>query len=88
MLKARNDLSLMDSLSVPFIIYADTNITDGFTHLPHFMMVTKATEKTFEVFDPWEGTVSRMARLKVIKGINLLRDHIKVCPFIITVDQD
>ena len=88
MLKARNDLSLMEDLVAPFIIYTDTNIIDGFTHLPHFMMVTKMTEKMVEIFDPWEGKVSRMSKQKVLKGIKLLRNHIKICPFIITVDQD
>jgi len=88
MVKARNDISLIDTLSAPFIVYTDTNITDGFTHLPHFMMVTGVTEKMFSVFDPWTGKVSRMSKQRVLKGIDLLRSHVKVCPFIITIDQD
>ncbi len=87
MLQARNDLTLMNSMRTPFIVYTDTNITDGFTHLPHFMMVTKATEKMFEVFDPWEGRVLRMSKRKIVEGVNLLRNHIKICPFIIIEDQ-
>lgn len=88
MLKARNDLTLLNTLRPPFIVYTDTNISDGFTHLPHFMIVTKATEKMLEVFDPWEGKVSRMSKQKVLRGIDLLRSHIKICPFIIAIDQD
>lgn len=83
MVHKKNDEKLLDSLEVPFIVYVDNNITDGWTHLPHFMMVTSATDKFYNVFDPWEGKVSKISKEKLLGGINLLRDHVKVCPFVI-----
>lgn len=81
----RNDMRFIDNLELPCIVYVDAVITDGYTHLPHFMMITKKTEKMFEVFDPWEGKVSRVSKQKIVSGIDQLRGHIKMCPFIITV---
>ena len=83
MVHKKNDEKLLNSLEAPFIVYVDNNITDGWTHLPHFMMVTSATDKFYNVFDPWEGKVSRISKEKLLGGINLLRDHVKVCPFVI-----
>lgn len=82
-----NNAALLDALTAPFIVYVDNNITDGWTHLPHFMMVTKSTNKFYEIFDPWEGTVRRIAKTKLLAGITLLRDHVKVCPFVIVPSE-
>ena len=84
MVLGKNDQKLLDSLSVPFIVYVDNYITDGFTHLPHFMMVVKSTEKMYDVFDPWEGKIIKISKAKLVDGIDLLRSHVKICPFIIT----
>lgn len=84
MILTKNDQKLLESLDTPFIVYVDNSVTDGWTHLPHFMMVTKATDKFYDVFDPWEGKVSKLSKAKILSGIDLLRDHIKVCPFVIT----
>lgn len=84
MIQAKNDQTLLDSLEAPFIVYVDNNITDGWTHLPHFMMVTKTTNKFYDIFDPWEGKVSRISKKKILDGIELLRSHVRVCPFVIT----
>lgn len=51
------------------------------------MMVIGATEKMFDVFDPWEGKISKMSKQKLLRGIDLLRGHIKVCPFVIAADD-
>jgi hypothetical protein len=83
MLLGKNDQKLLDSLDAPYIVYTDTHITDGYTHLPHFLMVTKATEKMYDIFDPWNGATTKMSKQKVQKGIDLLRSHIKICPFVI-----
>lgn len=83
MVHKKNDKKLLDSFDTPFIVYVDNNITDGWTHLPHFMVVTKATEKFYEVFDPWEGKVAKISKAKLLNGIDLLRSHVKVCPFVI-----
>ena len=83
MVQAKNDKTLLASLEAPFIVYVDNNITDGWTHLPHFMMVTKATEKFYEVFDPWVGKTIKISKEKLLHGIDLLRDHVKICPFVI-----
>lgn len=79
----KNDMKLLESLSQPFIVYTDNNITNGFTHLPHFMMVTGSAKMMFDVFDPWEGKTRKLAKTKVLNGIDLLRSHIKICPFVI-----
>lgn len=82
----KNNTNLLASLYAPYIVYIDTNITDGFTHLPHFMMVTGETKTTYTVFDPWTGTTRRMSKQKILRGIDLLRSHIKICPFVITTN--
>lgn len=82
----KNDAKLLDSLEPPFIVYVDINITDGWMHLPHFMMVTKATEKFYHVFDPWEGKIRKLSKDKILNGISSLRSHIKVCPFVIKAE--
>lgn len=84
MVHRKNDEKLLNSLDAPFIVYVDNNITDGWTHLPHFMMVTGVTEKFYDVFDPWVGKTNRMSKEKLLNGIQSLRNHIKLCPFVIT----
>lgn len=87
MIHKRNDQSLLNSLDTPFIAYVDNNITDGWTHLPHFLLVTGATERFYDVFDPWDGKVIRLSKKKLLSGIEQLRSHVKVCPFIITATE-
>ena len=83
MVHQKNDEKLLNSLNAPFIVYVDNNITDGWTHLPHFMMVTNATEKFYSVFDPWDGKVIKISKDKLMSGIEQLRSHVKICPFVI-----
>ena len=83
MVHKKNDEKLLNSLEAPFIVYVDNNITDGWTHLPHFMMVTGVTEKFYDVFDPWNGKTTKLSKDRLLSGIELLRSHVKVCPFII-----
>lgn len=83
MVLGKNDAKLLNMLDTPFIVYVDNNITDGWTHLPHFMLVTGATDKFFSVFDPWNGKTIRLSKDMLISGIELLRSHVKVCPFVI-----
>lgn len=84
MVHAKNDETLINSLDVPFIVYVDNHITDGFTHLPHFMLVTGKSRQMLTVFDPWTGISARYSRKKVLAGIKLLREHVRVCPCVIT----
>ena len=84
MVHKKNDSKLLDTLDTPFIVYVDNNITDGWTHLPHFMMVTGATDKFYDVFVPWDGKTTRVSKEKLLGGIELLRSHVKVCPFVIS----
>ncbi len=86
MIHRRNDKELFGSLDAPFIVYVDNHITDGWTHLPHFMMVTSSTAKFYTVFDPWEGKTMRISKDKLLHGVDLLRDHVRVCPFVITAN--
>lgn len=79
----KNDQNLLDALDVPFIVYVDNNITDGWTHLPHFMMVTKTSKDFYRVFDPWEGKTIKISKAKLLNGIDMLRSHVKVCPYVI-----
>ena len=82
----KNNQKLLDSLAgESFIVYVDNNITDGWTHLPHFIMVTDVTDKFYRIFDPWNGKTIRISKSKLLTGIDLLRNHIKVCPIIISV---
>lgn len=84
MVHKKNDEKLLNSLDTPFIVYVDSIITDGWTHLPHFMMVTSTTEKFYNVFDPWDGKTIKLSKSKLLNGIDQLRSHVKICPFIIT----
>lgn len=83
MVHKKNDAKLLNSLDVPFIVYVDNNITDGWTHLPHFIMVTSVTDGFYRVFDPWEGETIKISKEKLLNGIELLRSHVKICPFVI-----
>jgi hypothetical protein len=87
MVYKKNDKELLDSLQEPYIVYVDNNITDGWTHLPHFMMVTSSTEKSYNVFDPWDGKTMKLSKDKLLNGIESLRTHVKVCPFVIIANQ-
>ena len=49
------------------------------------MMATNATEKFYSVFDPWDGKTIKISKDKLLKGIDLLRCHVKICPFVIAV---
>jgi Peptidase C39 family len=80
----KNDSALLNTIHTPFIAYIDNNITDGWTHLPHFVLVTHATGMFYTIFDPWTGSKQRISKTKLLQGIDSLRSHIKVCPFIIT----
>lgn len=86
MIHKKNDKGLLNSINTPFIVYVDNNITDGWTHLPHFMMVTNATNKFYDVFDPWNGKTNKISKDKLLKGIDLLRSHVKICPFVIVAN--
>ena len=81
------NLGLLESLTPPFIVYVDNHITDGWTHLPHYMMIVSASSKFYDVLDPWTGKTSKLSKQKVLLGVDLLRSHIKVCPFVITCRQ-
>jgi len=79
----KNDKKFMDSLDAPFIFCIDNHIIDGWTHLPHYMMVTGSTEKFYKVFDPWKGGVQKYSKDKLISSIDSLRDRVGFCPIII-----
>jgi hypothetical protein len=84
MVHKKNDAKLLNALDAPFIVYVDNNIVDGWTHLPHFMMVMSATDMFYNVFDPWDGKTIKLSKDKLLNGIELLRSHVRVCPFVIT----
>ena len=84
MVHKKNDAKLLGALDSPFIVYVDNNITDRWTHLPHFMMVTGATDKFYSALEPWGGETIKVSKDRLLNGIELLRDHVKVCPFVIT----
>lgn len=82
----KNNAELLDSLKAPYIVYVDNHITDGYTHLPHFMLIVGSTKKMFDVFDPWKGKTMRLSKKKILSGVDLLRRHVRVCPFVIAED--
>lgn len=86
MVYRRNDETLLDSLGAPFIVYVDNTVTDVWTHLPHFVMVTGVTRQYYDVFDPWDGEITKISKTKLLGGIKSLRSHIKVCPFVIVAN--
>lgn len=83
MVYQKNDHTLLNSLEPPFIAYIDNNVTNGSTHLPHFVLVVGGTPKFYHVFDPWDGKVVKLSKQKLLNGIDSLRSHVKVCPFVI-----
>lgn len=86
MIHKSNDKKLLNSLNEPYIVYVDNHVTDGWIHLPHFMLVTSSTEKFYNVFDPWEGKTIKLSKNKLVDGIESLRTHVKVCPFVIAAN--
>ncbi len=87
LLHRKNDEKLLSELEPPFVVYVDNNITDGWTHLPHFMMVVGSTEKFYSVFNPWDGKTIKLSKAKLHSGIDQLRSHVKICPMVIRVSQ-
>ena len=77
---------MLQVLVAPFIVYIDNHITDDWTRLPHFVLVTKIGVKYYTIFDPWEGKDTRIYKDKLLRGICLLRDHIRVRPIIIAAN--
>ena len=86
MVYKKNNNELLQVLVTPFIAYIDNHITDDWTHLPHFVLVTKIGVKYYTIFDPWEGKDTRIYKDKLLRGICLLRDHIRVRPIIIAAN--
>lgn len=83
MVYQKNDATLFNSLEPPFIAYIDNNVTSGWTHLPHFVLAVGSTPRFYHIFDPWEGRVVKLGKQKLLRGVDLLRSHVKVCPFVI-----
>ena len=84
LLYQKNDLQLLNYLEPPYIVYVDYRLFYGWSHQPHFIMVTKKTANFFKIFDPWDGKTKQISKIKLIDSINSLRNHIKVCPLVIT----
>ena len=78
---------MLQVLVAPFIVYIDNHITDDWTHLPHFVLVTKIGVKYYTIFDPWEGKETRIFKDKLLRRICLLQGYIRVRPIIIAAND-
>lgn len=79
-------LELIDKLEFPFILYIDDRILRRSAHWPHFVVVERKHKNRFVLIDPWDGKRKWLTEKKLMKAILSLKNHLKFCPLLITVE--
>lgn len=71
---------LVRPASRPYILYVDNHALGSYYHYPHFVLVLASSAKMMTIFDPWDGAQRRISRTKIIHAVDMLRDHLRICP--------
>lgn len=77
---------LLRKQNSPFILYIDNNSIGSYSHEPHFVIV-QPTEKQLYTIDPWTGKRKKTSYKILIKGVNSLSKHLKICPILISTSE-
>jgi hypothetical protein len=67
----------------PIIGYIDYKTLGDYSHAPHFILIEKKENKKYTIIDPWTGKRQKLNEEKLMKGIKLLKEHLKICPLVI-----
>ena len=80
------DLNLLDSLLPKSpILYIDSYYLHKYCHYPHFVTVLEYSSSKYTIFDTWDGKEKPIESRVLSRSISSLRNHIKLCPQIITI---
>lgn len=84
-LQEKIDLKLIDGLikASPIIIYVDSYYLWKVSHYPHFIIVIRKLQDSYEIFDPWDGKIREISSSTLSKSITSLRNLLKFCPEVI-----
>ncbi len=70
-------------VSRPYVLYVDNHALGSYYHYPHFVLVLASSAKMMTIFDPWDGAQRRISRTKILRAVNMLQDHLRICPMAI-----
>ena len=69
----------------PYILYVDHHDLGVYSHVPHFIIVSKKSGNNFIIFDPWTGKRKKVNLKLINKSVVSLKNHIKYCPLLIKI---
>lgn len=81
------DLNLISNLDKPLVVYVDNKVLGDYIHTPHFILIENEANKFYSIFDPWDGKIVKIKRLKLIEGVSQLKLVLKYSPILIKVDD-
>ncbi|MBI4016154.1 MAG: hypothetical protein HY363_00500 [Candidatus Aenigmarchaeota archaeon] len=64
------------------ICHIDDHYLGDYSHVSHFVVIEKATQKKFLIADPWHGEKKWILEKTLKNAIQDLKKHIKMCPLI------
>lgn len=70
-------------VSRSYVLYVDNHALGSYYHYPHFVLVVASSAKMMTIFDPWHGTQRRITRSKIIAAVDMLQNHLRICPVVI-----
>lgn len=70
----------------PIICHIDDHALGDYSHASHFIILEKASNKFITIIDPWSGKRKRISQSTLTEAINDLKNHIKMCPLLFSVE--
>lgn len=71
----------------PLIIYIDSFVLHKEVHYPHYLVVLNQKNNKYIVSDPWDGKIKKVNKKILLKGVDMLRNHLLFSPQLIQVIQ-
>jgi len=69
------------------ICHIDDHAPDDYSHASHFIVLERETEKFVQIIDPWTGKRRKIRLTKLDEGINDLKNRIKMCPLLFSLEM-
>ncbi len=69
------------------ICHIDDHALGDYSHASHFIVLEKTTEKFITILDPWSGDKKRITMAKLEEAISDLKNQIKMCPLLFTLEE-
>lgn len=70
----------------PLMCFIDGHHLGDYAHWPHYVIIEKANNTKFTIIDPNTAKRRNFSAEKLDLAISGLRDHLKICPFLIYFD--